>query len=113
MQELLTPIQTPTARQWLTNTDAKSDLVWSALLSTIDGHRNIVELESVARALGLEAGALERLRQRGLIDYLNSPPQSSRSGVAFTTQRRDGVEAPSRSGHAGDASSARSSTYLR
>jgi hypothetical protein len=75
MQELLTPVQTPIAGQWLHDIDAKSELVWSVLLSTIDGHRNIVELESVARALGLHPEALENLRQRGLIDYGNVPPQ--------------------------------------
>jgi predicted homoserine dehydrogenase-like protein len=63
------------AGPWLDEVDAKSDRVWRVLLSTIDGHRNIVELESVARALGLHPEALENLRQRGLIDFGNSPSQ--------------------------------------
>ncbi len=55
------------ATRWLEG-DVSSDRVKRALLSSIDGHRNVIELESVARALGLEADALERLRGEGLID---------------------------------------------
>lgn len=67
MNQLPTPSRTPMAVQWLAH-DPSSDRVKRALLSSIDGHRNVIELESVARALGLEADALERLRGEGLID---------------------------------------------
>ena len=46
---------------------AHIDKVHRALLSTIDGHRSIVELESVARAMRLEPEVLSRLRAQGLI----------------------------------------------
>ena len=39
------------------------------LLATIDGHRNIVELGSVARAMGLAPATFEHLRRQGLIDF--------------------------------------------
>ena len=67
MNQLPTPSITPMAVQWLER-DVSSDRVKRALLSSIDGHRNVIELESVARALGLEADALDRLRREGLID---------------------------------------------
>ena len=69
MDRLPTPAQTPTARQWLARTDAPLDSVERALLGTINGRRNVVELESVARAMGLGPDALESLRLRGLIDF--------------------------------------------
>jgi hypothetical protein len=50
------------------STRREGDPVKRALLSSIDGHRNVIELESFARAMGLEADALERLRCEGLID---------------------------------------------
>jgi hypothetical protein len=62
------PVQTRVARQWLEHPDARIDRVHRALLSTIDGHRNVIELESVARAMGLEPDALDVLRQQGFID---------------------------------------------
>ena len=67
MRQLPTPSKTPLAIRWL-EADVSSDRVRRALLSSIDGHRNVVQLESVARALGLEADALERLRGEGFID---------------------------------------------
>ena len=67
MNPLPTPSRTPMAVRWL-QTDVASDRVKRALLSSVDGHRNVIELESVARALGLEADALERLRKEGLIE---------------------------------------------
>ena len=73
MHRLPTPTQTSIARQWLGRPDARLDRVQRALLATIDGHRNIIELESVARAMGLGPAALERLRQRGLIDFCANP----------------------------------------
>jgi hypothetical protein len=68
MNPLPTPSQTTIARQWLTIKNAKLDRVQQALLATVDGHRNIVELESVARAMGLAPSALETMRQQGLIE---------------------------------------------
>jgi hypothetical protein len=68
MQVLPSPIQTAVARQWLQQPDARIDRIHQALLSTIDGHRNVVELESVARAMGLDPDALDRLRQQGFIE---------------------------------------------
>jgi hypothetical protein len=46
-------------------------LDWT-LLGTIDGRRNVVHIESVAKAIGLDAGALTRLEQRGLIVFEGS-----------------------------------------
>jgi hypothetical protein len=56
------------AHQWLEARDANSDSVKRALLSSVDGHRNVIELERFARAMGREPDALERLRGEGLID---------------------------------------------
>ena len=67
MNALPTPVKTPLAYQWLEARDAKSERVKLALLSCIDGHRNVIELESFARAMGLQPDALERLRVEGLI----------------------------------------------
>ncbi len=69
MNALPTPMQTAVARQWLAARDTRLDRVQQALLSTIDGHRNIVELESVARAMGLAPATFEQLRRQGLIDF--------------------------------------------
>lgn len=74
MQPIPTPTITPIAQQWLQARDARSDRVKGALLSNIDGHRNVVELESFARAMGLEPGALERLRREGLIELMSDGP---------------------------------------
>lgn len=68
MNALPTPTRTPMALQWLAARDARSDRVKRVLLANIDGHRNVIELESFARAMGLEHDALERLRGEGLID---------------------------------------------
>ena len=68
MNALPVPTKTPMALQWLEACEAKPDRVKRALLSSIDGHRNVIELESFARAMGLEPDALERLRGEGLID---------------------------------------------
>jgi hypothetical protein len=68
MEAPSSPIQTDVARQWLQRPDARIDRVHQALLSTIDGHRNVIELESVARAMGLDPDALDRLRQQGFIE---------------------------------------------
>jgi len=68
MDRLLFLARTAVARQWLQSPDTRNDPVRRAFLSTIDGHRNVVELESVARAMGLDAGVLDDLRQQGLIE---------------------------------------------
>lgn len=67
MNTLPMPVKTPVAKEWLDVHHATPDRVWRALLSNIDGHRNVIELESFARAMGLPADALERLRSEGLI----------------------------------------------
>jgi hypothetical protein len=69
MNQLPTPMQTAVARQWLEASDMQLDRVQRALLATIDGRRNIVELESVARAMGFAPATLEHLRRQGLIEF--------------------------------------------
>ena len=69
MDRLPTPHHTPIARRWLAQRDAPLAPPERALLATIDGRRNVIQLESVARAMGLSATALEGLRLRGLIEY--------------------------------------------
>ena len=73
MELLPTLAQTPTARAWLAQRDARLHPVEHALLATIDGRRNVIELESVARAMGLGATALECLHRRGLSEFAHSP----------------------------------------
>ena len=68
MNRLPTPTQTSVALQWPGHPVASLDRHHLALLATVDGRRNIIQLESIARAMGLEAVALEHLRERGLID---------------------------------------------
>lgn len=68
MESLPTPTRTPKAHQWLDTREAGGDRVKRALLGSIDGRRNVIELESFARAMGLEPDALDRLRVEGLID---------------------------------------------
>jgi hypothetical protein len=63
MQALPSPIQTAVGRQWLQRPDARIDRIHQALLSTIDGRRNVIELESVARAMGLDPDAIDWLRR--------------------------------------------------
>ena len=69
MDRLPTPAQTSAARRLLTRSDVPLDRLERALLATIDGRRNVIELESIARAMGLGSSALESLRSRGLIEY--------------------------------------------
>jgi hypothetical protein len=78
MEALPTPTRTPFAQQWLQAGSAQRDRAKWALLSQIDGHRNVVELESVARAMGLDSGVLERLRCEGLIDLDKFGDEGSR-----------------------------------
>lgn len=69
MEMLSTPTRTPIAGPWMARQDTQLGEIQRALLSTVDGHRNIIELESVARAMGLEPSALERFRHQGLIEF--------------------------------------------
>lgn len=84
----LTPTRTPIAHQWRINQATTLGRVQTALLGTINGRRNIIELESVARAMGLEPGALEDLRQQGLIVY--STPADTRP-LRVDARSRPGV----------------------
>ena len=68
MESLPTPTRTPKAGQWLDTREARGDRVKRALLSGVDGRRNVIQLESFARAMGLDPDALDRLRTEGLID---------------------------------------------
>jgi hypothetical protein len=67
MNVLPTPTRTSVTSQPLVSRDPKIARLEQALLSKVDGHRNVVELESFARAIGLEPEALERMRLQGLI----------------------------------------------
>ena len=67
MDQLSAPAVTGLALDWLESEDQRLDRAQKALLQTIDGRRNVIELESVARALGLRTDALETLRLAGLI----------------------------------------------
>ena len=67
MSALHMPRRTTLALNWTGHGDVRRDRIVCALLRTVNGHRTVVELESVARAMGLEEDALERLRLDGLI----------------------------------------------
>ncbi|HEX6705660.1 MAG TPA: hypothetical protein VF169_12930 [Albitalea sp.] len=69
MDRLPSPQITPLATRWLQYRDTRLNQAEHALLLAIDGQRNVVELESVARALGLREGALDLLRRAGLIQF--------------------------------------------
>jgi hypothetical protein len=69
MDRLHLPALTASAHRWLQNPDPRMDRIQRALLSMVDGHRSVVELESVARAMRLPVDALEELRQNGLIEF--------------------------------------------
>ena len=69
MNSLPAPVITPLAQAWLENHRERADLPQRVLFQTIDGHRNVVEIESLARALGMPADALEGYRRAGLIRY--------------------------------------------
>jgi hypothetical protein len=78
MDQLLVPVKTSFGRQSLQRRDCTIDRIQRALLASDDGHRNVIELESFARALGLAPEALEQLRRQGLIDmYAYSSPSDS------------------------------------
>ena len=67
MNELPTPTLTAVARRWLDREVPQLDRTQQALLSTVDGHRNVIQLESVARAMRLPDRTLEEMRERGLL----------------------------------------------
>jgi hypothetical protein len=68
MNPLPIPIRTDRAGRGLPTSDPARERIERLLLSSIDGHRNLIELESFARAMGLDPGALDRLRGNGLIE---------------------------------------------
>ena len=74
MNTLPAPRLRPLALRWLETTAADAEQVKRALLSTIDGHRSVVELESFARAMGLCYDALWLLEAQGLIELWEGDP---------------------------------------
>jgi hypothetical protein len=69
MDRLPAPSLTSLALEWINMKDERLNLRQRVLLGAIDGRRNVVVLESLARALGLSADAIEVLRQAGLISF--------------------------------------------
>jgi hypothetical protein len=69
MERLPTPVLTSRARHFLAWEVPEVDRVHRALLSTVDGHRNVIELESVAKAMGLPETTLSDLRAQGLLKW--------------------------------------------
>lgn len=66
------------------------DRLERALLSDVDGHRSVIELESLARALHLGPGAIERLCSLGLVAFAPEDPRPSqvdRAGRAVRPER--------------------------
>jgi hypothetical protein len=77
MERLPTPVLTSRARDCLQWDDPELDHVHQALLSTIDGQRNVIQLESVAKAMGLPDRTLAELRSQGLVNWV-SPDERAR-----------------------------------
>ena len=69
MKPLPQPILTMHARCRLDATEPELDHVHRALLSTVDGQRNVIELESVAKAMGLPDWTLTELRAQGWLNW--------------------------------------------
>jgi hypothetical protein len=69
MDRLPAPSLTSLALEWIKTKDERLNLPQRILLSAINGRRNVVELESMGRALGLKVDAIEALRQAGLIRF--------------------------------------------
>jgi hypothetical protein len=69
MERLPTPVLTSRARHCLRWDDPELDRVHQALLATIDGQRNVIQLESVAKAMGLPDRTLAELRAQGLVNW--------------------------------------------
>jgi hypothetical protein len=76
MDRLPAPTLTQLALEWLENEDQRLNRAQRALLRTIDGRRDVIELESVARALGLRTDALETLHHAGLIRFAQIAPDA-------------------------------------
>lgn len=68
--------RTAAAESWLRRPGSGDDIVRRALLSTVDGHRSVIELVSVARAMGLDARALEDFLTLGLLQPQTVPPRT-------------------------------------
>jgi len=68
MEALPVPSKTAIAIRRLARPSTTYDRLMEALMSNVDGHRNVIELESFARAMGLHEDALESLRRQGLIE---------------------------------------------
>lgn len=62
MNTLPLPVVTPLAHDWFRRTDSRIYRAERALFATINGHRNIVELESVARSRPDPFRTLGRMR---------------------------------------------------
>jgi len=77
MERLPKPVLTSRARRYLRWDDPGADRVHQALLSTVDGQRNVTELESVAKAMGLPDWTLADLRAQGLVKWETSAERPS------------------------------------
>jgi hypothetical protein len=77
MERLPKPVLTSRARRYLQWDDPEVDRVHQALLSTVDGERNVIELESVAKAMGLPDWTLVELRAQGLVNWETSAERPS------------------------------------
>ena len=88
MNELPKPTLTAIARRWLEREFPQLDRTQRALLSTIDGHRNVIQLEGVARAMRLPDRTLEEMRKRGLVVWSSAEtsPSSQDSGALETAR---------------------------
>lgn len=69
MKNLPQPVLTKHALCHLASREAELDRAHRAFLSTVDGQRNVVELESVAKAMGLPERTLGELRERGWLKW--------------------------------------------
>jgi hypothetical protein len=58
------------------------DRLERALLADVDGHRSVIELESLARALHLGPDAIERLCSLGLVAFAPEDLSPSRPGYS-------------------------------
>jgi len=69
MERLPQPVLTSHARRCLEWEHSDIDRIHRALLSTVDGRRNVIQLESVAKAMGLPEQTLDQLREQGWVDW--------------------------------------------
>ena len=77
MESLPTPVLTLRARHFLEWEHSAVDRVRRAWLSTVDGRRNVIELESVAKAMGLPESTLGDMRAQGLVNWDGSSERPS------------------------------------